>query len=285
MRSNSVLFKLLQFYGTHLHHRGQWRVHARLRKLLRPDVDVNLEVIRGGQKWLLNPSDYMPSEFFWLGTMDSWDTFHLKRFLEPGSVIFDIGANFGYYAITLASTLQRDCQVYAFEPFRPSYERLNKNIALNSLHDTVFPYPLGFSDVVGTGHMVTRAGNSGAARVSIDDNGTPVPLVTLDSFCGDNAIERIDFIKIDVEGYEERLLLGGVKTIVQVKPLIFIELNPPTLTLANSSVERVVETLQGYGYELYLAQRERLLRLRELPRGSNYVNAFCFPKASGTFRI
>jgi hypothetical protein len=80
-----------------MHHRGQWRIHAKLRQLLDANIDCDMEVERAGLRWVLNPSDYMQRNLFWLGENDRWDTFHIKRLLPAGAVVCDVGANFGYY--------------------------------------------------------------------------------------------------------------------------------------------------------------------------------------------
>lgn len=279
VRANSWLFKLLEFYGTRVRHRGQWRVHALLRRWLNPNVDVDLEVVRDGHRWLLNPSDYVQSEFFWLSSRDAWEIFHLKKLLKPGYVIFDVGANFGHYAITLADALQRDCKVYAFEPFPPNLERLRTNVRLNALENTIQVHAIGLADSVGSGHMTTRADNSGAATLAGGANGGfRVELTTLDSFCAQHRIEKLDFIKIDIEGYEEKLFLGGVRTIRRFAPLILIELDPPKLMRAGSSVDRVVAQLNDFEYELRVAQRDHLVPLGVLPRGQDYINVFCLQR-------
>jgi FkbM family methyltransferase len=283
VRNTSWLFKLLEFYSTQLHHRGQWWVHLRLRRLLAPNLNVDLEVVRDGRRWLLNPSDFVQAELFWLGEMDSWDVYHIRRqiprFLERDSTLFDIGANFGYYAITLAEILERRYDVYAVEPVPATYERLCRNVALNDLGATVHTYRVGFSDASGVGTVIERPGNSGAARIARgEEEGPQVPLMTLDSLCVARAIRKVGFMKVDVEGSEERLLIGGAETIEQCKPLIHIELNPVMSRHARSSVEQVVSLLRDYGYDLYVAQRNRLGLLRQLPRGGDHVNALCFPK-------
>jgi hypothetical protein len=77
-----------------------------------------------------------------------------------------------------------------------------------------------------------------------------------------------------VEGYEERLLRGGAKTLADSRPLVHIELNPVTLEKARSSVERVVDLLRSHGYALFAARRAELVPLERLPRGRDYVNCF-----------
>lgn len=277
MRADSWLFRLLEFYGTRIRHRGQWRVHVLLRKWLRPNVDADLEVIRDGHRWLLNPSDFVQCEFFWLGTRDTWDMYHVKRLLRAGSVIFDVGANFGHYAITLADALHRDCSVHAFEPFPPNFERLRTNMRMNTLEDIIQVHAIGLSDSAGSGYMTTRADNSGAATFAVSGGAKRyhAALTTLDSFCTQYRIEKLDFVKIDVEGYEDKLLLGGKETIRRFSPLMLMELDPPKLIRAASSVDRVVARLNDFGYELWVAHRKRLVPLRNLPRGQDLINVFC----------
>lgn len=273
MTRNSPLLKVIEFYGTRLHHRGQWRVFTKLRRLFDMNVDSDFEVKRAGLRWVLNPADYTQSEFFWLGQKDAWQTYHAKRLVKPGAVIFDVGANFGYYSITLAAHLNRDCTVYAFEPFPVTYERLSKNISLNGLAGCVRPVRLAASDSAGCGSMKADPGNKGTAHITKRDG--DVVLTTIDQFCADNGIESVHFMKIDVEGFEPCALRGGAETIKRSTPVILIELNPVTLRRAGSSVPEVVDILKGHGYSLYVTNRRRLEPLASLPNGPSYVDTFC----------
>ena len=106
----------------------------------------------------------MHADIFWLGVKDHWDVWHLKRMLGPDSVLLDVGANLGYYAIHLASRLGPACRVWAFEPFPANFRRLETNIALNRLESQVTACPLGLSDQQREGHMHMREGNSGSAN-------------------------------------------------------------------------------------------------------------------------
>jgi FkbM family methyltransferase len=285
IQRDDVLFKLLEFYGTRLHHRGQWWVHRHLRRLLGADIDAECHVVRNGRRFVLNPGDFVQRDFFWFGEQDRMEPRVLARLLTSGSVLFDVGANFGYYAITLADALGQDCRVFAFEPFPSTYSHLRRHIELNALDDVIRAYPVALADKAGFARMAMDNRNSGAAALSDSDGIERVEVSTLDNFCAAHAIDRLDLLKVDVEGYEERLLIGGAETIARLSPLIFIELNPPALARAGSTVDRVVARLREHGYELFVAQRDRLEPLQQLPRGGNYVNAFCLhPSRHSTSR-
>ena len=92
------------FYGTRLpNHPRKWWIHGRLRQWLGVVVDRDIEVVRDGLRWSLNPADFGHNSLFWLGVKDPWDLHHLCRLVHPDDVILDVGANFGYYAVTLAA--------------------------------------------------------------------------------------------------------------------------------------------------------------------------------------
>jgi len=235
-----------------------------------------LEVVRDGHRWRLNPSDYVQEDFFWLGTRDMWDLNHAGKFVRNGSVLFDVGANFGYYSVMLADALKRNCKVHAFEPFPPNFERLSTNVQLNGLQDVIRTHQVALSDNGGVGRMTTRLDNLGSASLNSSlERAHQVPLTTLDSFCRENDISTIDFMKIDVEGHEEHVLDGGMQTLRRLTPALLIELDPPRLERAGTSVTRIVDRLRQLNYQLYVARRETLQPLAVLPTGDDLVNAFC----------
>jgi FkbM family methyltransferase len=273
MHVDSWLFRALEIYGTRLNHPGKWRAHARLRRLLRANIDQELTVTRAGSRWVLNPADYTQREFFWLREKDSWDVFHLMRLLRPGAVILDIGANFGFYAVTFARALARCARIIAFEPFPSTFRRLCTNIALNELDDVIQAHPVALSDHVGRARMWSRPDNSGASAV-LEEGNTSVPATTLDAFAQEAGLSQLDLIKLDVEGHEEAVLRGGSKALAQYRPALFMEIDPPKLRRGKTSAERVLKLLIEAGYTLWVARRRQLEPLNWVPNGNTYVNIF-----------
>ena len=284
MTPDSLRFKLLEFYGTRVKHRGQHRIHAFLRTGLNANIDADLEVVRDGHRWLLNPADFSQSEFFWLGQRDAWDTKHAKELIRAGDTVFDVGANFGYYAITFAAALGRDCEIHAFEPFPSNMIRLRKNIRMNGLDHVIHAHAIALADHEGVGTMMTWDDNSGASTLALAPGAAvaakDIELTTLDAFCEQRAITRLDFVKIDVEGFETRLIAGGARTIERFAPAMMIEFHPPNLLRAGTSVDHLAALLADLNYKLWVAQRGRLVPLHDLPRSEDYVNVFCIPAKS-----
>ena len=277
MTSQSLLFRALVYYGTRLPHRGQHRVLHLLRHWLQADVDENLEVVRNGLKWVLNPSDVVQADIFWSGHKDYWDVYHVQQQVARDACVYDVGANIGYYSIYFATVLGPEARVFSFEPYPPNYQRLCRHVEMNGLGDRIAPYAIGFSDRRRTGQMHVRGLNSGSANLNFerDEGGEVVELTTLDEFWRAHQQPRIDFLKIDIEGHEAGMLRGAEATVAANKPLLLIELDAARLGEADSSVVEVQEMLRSMGYKLYEAKRRRLVPLDE-PANIRLLNAIGF---------
>ncbi len=277
MNERSLAFKALEFYGTRVHHRGQWRVHALLRYLLDANVNCEMEAERAGLRWVLNPSDYPQRNLFWLGEHDRWDTYHIKKLLPKGAVVCDVGANFGYYSLVLAAFLKGNGRLFAFEPNPTTRIRLERNIALNDLGDVIAVIPYALSDEPGTLRMTSiGASNTGGAYICRAGE-TEIEVTTLDSICARQQLTRLDFVKIDVEGFEARVLRGADYCLRTFQPILLVELMSEQLERAGSTPAEVASLLRDYGYVLHVTERDRLLPLAELPSGSQLINALCLP--------
>src|SRR5690242_5339984 len=110
----SLLTRALVFYGVSLpNHPRKWWLHAWLREKLGVAPQQEVEVFRNGLYWYLTPSEYGHSSLFWLNSRDRWDIENLRRLVQPDHVILDAGANYGYYGLTFASTLNGQGIVHA----------------------------------------------------------------------------------------------------------------------------------------------------------------------------
>jgi FkbM family methyltransferase len=204
--------------------------------------------------------------------------YHLRRLLSPGCVVLDVGANYGYCAITLATALNKRCRVLAIEPDAENFARLRQHVQWNELQEAVTCYEFAVSDSPGKAAMEKPAGNSGHAHIvsqSVDGN---ITITTLDAFSATQGFDRLDAVLLDVEGYEDRVLRGAAKTLERFRPLVVVELWPPAMQQQTSSVEAVADVLDEHGYRLFYPHRRQLVPLTELPTGDTGIYAFCFHK-------
>ena len=155
------------------------------------------------------------------GEFSELETDAFKRTVKAGDVVVEAGANIGAHTVLLSQLVGDAGRVFAFEPQRLVYQTLCGNLALNSI-ENVFAYEMALGDVAGRMSMeapVTSTGvNVGGGRL-VEEASDGVPVRTLDSF----GLERLDFLKADVEGFEGRLLSGAVETIGRCRPLLYVE--------------------------------------------------------------
>ena len=261
------------------YHRGKQRLSQWLREVFKVSLEGEYVERRGGLWWAMNPGDYIHQDLFWSSAKDAAEIRESLRSMPMGGVMFDLGANFGYYAIKVATELHGDCHVYAFEPNPLTMQRFRKNLELNSTRG-VYPQEEGLSDAPGRASVVDIPGHSGGAYLDQALNlghGIPggIHVTTLDLFCEQHHIDRIDLIKVDIEGAELRALRGGVETIRRLKPVILIEFNPHTLEREGRSVRDVVVFLEDLGYAIYIVRPRSRVTRDHLPPPQDIVNAVC----------
>jgi len=174
----------------------------------------------------------------------------LKQMKNP--ILLDVGACTGSYSLLDKLV---DVQVYSFEPVSKTFAVLEKNIKLNNSKTKCFNFAI--SNYNGTGTLKT-VGHDGAIALSILD-GRPsftrkdtvqseVKVMTIDKWCADNNIIP-DFIKIDVEGGELRVLQGAENIISKYKPGILCEISQENTNQFDYNAGDIPIFLEGYNIE------------------------------------
>jgi FkbM family methyltransferase len=128
---------------------------------------------------------------------------------QKGSVLLDVGANIGIFSLAAAKRFP-DTRIYAFEPSPEAYSRLVRNLELNNMVNVKPVKRAVYSSCSVVGFS---KGSSTSLGSVIDSGALLVHAVTLDDFCSKKAIDKIDLIKIDVEGAEVEVLRGAQKTL------------------------------------------------------------------------
>ena len=153
------------------------------------------------------------------------DTFIVQQYrydsiVEPklGDIVFDIGAYVGDTALWFSKAVGPQGKVYAFEPEPRNFEKLKANLERNNVTN-VIPLQLAVSETKGEMQVASGAGSS---VITQDDTGTSVKVTTIDKFVEANKLPRVDFIKMDVEGHELKVLKGAHETIQAFKPSLAV---------------------------------------------------------------
>lgn len=284
----AALNEAVLFYGLRTpYHPGKWRVvdvlvrALRLRTCYRGRTFV---VRRQGIQWALNPDCLIQRSLYYLAVLERQETRWLQARVRPDWVFFDVGANFGYYAMVVSAASQGRARVYAFEPLASNFHLLARNKHLNEF-DRVTPVKLALSDRAGAvDFFVPPVSCSGVGRLvdgPLDDPHGYVDKVqatTLDAFVAQRGVRRMDFLKIDVEGAELRVLRGGAETLRRLRPTIMIEFFPQGLAALHASAAELLDAILALGYSPFRIDHRRLLPLRDPPR-TGYCNVICLPKA------
>ncbi|MCH5259480.1 MAG: FkbM family methyltransferase [Lachnospiraceae bacterium] len=161
-----------------------------------------------------------------------------EKIIKPGMVILDIGANIGNHTVFFAKKCMA-AHVYSIEPQKNVYEILEKNISLNSLDDVCTIYNIALGESLGKADIAFyNRTNCGGTRLTMSDDGDIV-MSTLDGM----NLPDIDFVKIDVEGFEYNVLKGGEKLLRSMSPILYVEIN-------DENYQKVSALLNSYGYTM-----------------------------------
>lgn len=143
----------------------------------------------------------------------------LLKKLKENLIFIDVGANVGFYSVTLAKLC--NCKVYAFEPLPRNINILRINARLNKVHIYIYDFAVGDrSDKVKLFGNISSPGNFSLTRNA--ENYAEIEMKTLDEVLGN--LDKIDVIKIDVEG-AENLVLRGAQKVLDKTEAVIIEIN------------------------------------------------------------
>ncbi len=202
---------------------------------------------------------------FLVGRKKSFEYHTLEMFnsmVKPGDVILDIGANTGMYSIFLSGIIGESGKIYAFEPDTETFQILLDNLKINSCSN-VTAFNLALSDKESTIEMISEATNdahlkTGDAFRYIKEvtDGEPNPggksmkAVRLDGMNEIRNSEKINFLKVDVEGAELLVFKGAAETLRRFKPTIIFELNGQLTSRFEYKPIEVLLLLHELGYSL-----------------------------------
>jgi FkbM family methyltransferase len=188
----------------------------------------------------------------------------LDRLLKPGMVFIDVGANDGYYTMFAARRVGSGGQVVAVEPSRRECAHLARNLYGNGIRGVIV-VPAALAAAPGRGELKLahgfHSGHNSLGTFAHDDVAVAatetVRVDTLDNVVKGLQLERVDFIKIDVEGSELSVVRGAQRTLSGLRPALLFEVNNSGLVAQGHSSEALLNELQdGLGYRIYSFSNE-----------------------------
>jgi FkbM family methyltransferase len=223
-------------------------------------------------------SKAMGAAFYWMGFHELNESRFLNKFLGKEMVLVDIGANQGEFSLFAAKRLSAG-KVFAFEPMNVFYNQLLENIKLNSFTN-IKTFHFGLSDR--NGQVPIYLGQTGAGEH--EGLGTifqssqrnrfiqNIELKVLDDLANEIKLDKIDFLKIDVEGAELMVLKGALRTIEKTRPVVMIEMNEDTYRAAGYSGDDIKRFFRSLNYSMNRIKKGgHLEHITDTPPFSNVI--------------
>jgi FkbM family methyltransferase len=249
---------------------------------------------RWGFRMRVSPRDYASYGVYFFGEYDERMSHVMSRYIHSGHTAWDIGAERGWFTLLMAKLVGPCGRVDAFEAFPDNARKLRENVYLNNMMwARVISAAVGEAsgeawfvppsdDITGRAFLrncggvgyLTAQGRPGAIRV---------PTITLDDYGASAGIQRVDFIKLDIEGAEVDALRGAADVIQRFQPILAVEYNRSVLHRAGHSTRELDDLLDRYGYDRY-AYRDGFHPLtldgwEDKPEIEAVLNVYCFPRA------
>ena len=167
-----------------------------------------------------------------------------RKLIPSGGFVVEVGANMGAHTVAFANLVGRNGVVIAFEPQRLMYMTLCANVAINSLAQAYCrneavsnaPGELRIPDLDPNAEL-----NFGGYSIEMKNEGTPTNVITLDQLM----IPQCDFVKIDVEGMEVKVLAGGEQFIKKHRPILYVEND------RRDQRDQIIQMIDALDYVMY----------------------------------
>ena len=257
-----------------LYKRFMWRLRWKIRK----------------EPWVLHLSDgrtiAVPQSgsgalIYYMGCSEPELTAFLKRILKPGMIFFDVGAHIGEYVIVGATTVAPNGEVHAFEPDERNFNLLQNNVKMNNLSNVVLNFTAVYEENTTLELIQTQEpSTSHIASNSLIETGSfqTVKAITLDSYKNNKGIDRVDVLKIDVEGAELFVLRGAETLLDKPKgkaPIVIFEYSQANCQRFGYHPDDIIKFLKSKGYTIWvLKEKGTLERLSSalLPGPKHHIN-------------
>ena len=221
------------------------------------------------------------------------ETSYLADLLSGAPVCLHVGASDGRHSYVMTQVAP-GARIYAFEPSAFAFEVLQVGIAWHRMGKQVTAIHAAVSDRPGELLLVTPKKSSGRmgrayafvaetrpngpARPDLDDTGMdiqPTPVVTLDAFCAEHGVAQVDFIRMDIEGAEQKALEGALGILDRDRPHVLLEIHPVMLQARfGGSGEAVLDLFRTRGYRMFALNGERLEERTTLVEGLPWKDYF-----------
>jgi FkbM family methyltransferase len=180
----------------------------------------------------------------------------LFRLVANAQTVFDIGANVGWYALHFSRLIaEKGGSVYAFEPIKKTYDALAENIDINKTQNiSIFNNGFGDENRSVRFFLPECSGSVAASMRPLYDSGSEeeeCEILKLDDFVAEREIKDISFLKCDVEGAELLVIRGGMSTLENQNPIVFMEMLRKWSARFGYHPNETIQLLADIGYKCF----------------------------------
>ena len=242
-------------------------------------------VMTEGHKIYLDPKDSLGLSLD--PNYEPQETQLLKKIIKKNSTVIDIGANIGYFTLLLAKLVGPDGKVFSFEPDPNNFSILEKNVKINGYSNVILTQK-AISDKTETTKLYLCKYSNGMHRIyqsEICEGHVEIESSKLDDFFENVKFNgNIDFIKIDTEGSEVKVI-RGIKNIINMNKdvKILVEFEPGSIVQSGCSPKELLTQIENHGFKIIPVESKKILKIisteelskRFNEKNLNYVNLFC----------
>ncbi len=242
--------------------------------------------VESGKSFKVKNYEYVYIEkcLFWKGIYGEWEKNSLQiwsALSKQSAYIFDVGANTGVFSL-LAKCVNPDSKVYAFEPVERIYQKLNHNIKLNNYDIQSSNHAVSNTngETLFYDHETKHPLTASLRNTDVGENNSivvakKIGVTTLDSFIENNAIPRVDLVKIDVETFEVEVLEGFQENLNKYKPTLLIEV------LNEEVAKGISKLIANINYNFYnISESKGITKVDTIHKSSSYNYLICTPEVS-----
>lgn len=254
MMRNIVLnfSKLIRMAGYALGRLSQLLDRVDSSRLIEKGDDRNLYKTKYDDLFWLDEKGYVDQCIIKSGIFEEKSTQATKQLIKKDHIVLDVGANIGYYSVLFSRLVGQKGRVLCFEPTKYYGKVLKMNLEANNV-DNVEVFEFGLSDK--SQQLEIQIGGSSASLHNPGNipSGTNelIKLTTLDDFMEEHRLQKIDFIKVDIDGHEPLFFKGAWKTLDKYDPIILLEVSHLHYYEAGFTAWDFFDTLKNKGYRIY----------------------------------
>jgi FkbM family methyltransferase len=231
-------------------------------------LGTRCQVMRDGLRYDLDLSQAIDLTIFVLGRFEPSTVAAFRRYVKPGATVLDIGANIGAQTLQLARLVGPNGRVLSFEPTDFAFAKLRRNLELNPQiagQVTALQYFLTAGDRNALPHSVysswalPRSADAHEKHLGLRMATAGARGAALDRVLAEQGVERVDLVKLDVDGFECDVLAGASDMIRRDRPTFVMEIMPYGLVEQGASLEQFLSFFLPFGYRLYDERTEAAL--------------------------